>query len=99
MNQAALEKAMPWLVVIAAIVLWELGCIVFSVPEFILPRPSRIIQVLISSAYPIWFHASLTLVTTLLGFALSVFFGVVLGFEVGFLLFVYGVLYCLLDLF
>jgi NitT/TauT family transport system permease protein len=83
MNQVALEKAMPWLVVIAAIVLWELGCIVFSVPEFILPQPSRIIEVLISSAYPIWFHASLTLVTTLLGFALSVFFGVVLGVAVG----------------
>ncbi len=83
MNQDMIERAMPWLVMIAAIVLWELGCIVFSVPEFILPQPSRIIQVLISSAYPIWFHASLTLVTTLLGFALSVFFGVVLGVAVG----------------
>jgi NitT/TauT family transport system permease protein len=83
MNQEMIERAMPWLVMIAAIVLWELGCIVFSVPEFILPRPSRIIEVLISSAYPIWFHASLTLVTTLLGFALSVFFGVVLGVAVG----------------
>src|SRR5215207_8606519 len=83
MNQDMIERAMPWLVVIAAIVLWELGCIVFSVPEFILPQPSRIIEVLISSAYPIWFHASLTLVTTLLGFALSVFFGVVLGVAVG----------------
>jgi NitT/TauT family transport system permease protein len=83
MNQDMIERAMPWLVVIAAIVLWELGCILFSVPEFILPQPSRIIEVLISSAYPIWFHASLTLVTTLLGFALSVFFGVVLGVAVG----------------
>jgi len=83
MNQDMIERAMPWLVVIAAIALWELGCILFSVPEFILPQPSRIIEVLISSAYPIWFHASLTLVTTLLGFALSVFFGVVLGVAVG----------------
>jgi NitT/TauT family transport system permease protein len=83
MNQDMIERAMPWLVTIAAIVLWELGCILFSVPEFILPQPSRIIEVLISSAYPIWFHASLTLVTTLLGFALSVFFGVVLGVAVG----------------
>jgi NitT/TauT family transport system permease protein len=83
MNQDTIERAMPWLVTIAAIVLWELGCILFSVPEFILPQPSRIVAVLISSAYPIWFHASLTLVTTLLGFALSVFFGVVLGVAVG----------------
>ncbi len=83
MNQDMIERAMPWLVVIGAIVLWELGCIVFSVPEFILPQPSRIIEVLISSAYPIWFHASVTLVTTLLGFALSVLFGVVLGVAVG----------------
>jgi NitT/TauT family transport system permease protein len=78
-----LEKAMPWLVTLAAIVLWEASCLAFAVPEFILPRPSRIVDVLISSASPIWFHSSLTLITTVLGFALAVVVGLVLGIAVG----------------
>jgi NitT/TauT family transport system permease protein len=78
-----LEKAMPWLVTLAAIVLWEASCLAFAVPEFILPRPSRIVDVLISSASPIWFHSSLTLITTVLGFVLAVVVGLVLGIAVG----------------
>jgi NitT/TauT family transport system permease protein len=78
-----LEKAMPWLVTLAAIALWETSCLAFAVPEFILPRPSRIVDVLISSASAIWFHSSLTLITTVLGFALAVVVGLVLGIAVG----------------
>jgi NitT/TauT family transport system permease protein len=82
-RSVVLEKAMPWLVILVMLVLWEVGCAVFSVPEFILPRPTRIIEVLIGSASAIWFHASLTLMTTLIGFALAVIVGVALGVAVG----------------
>lgn len=74
---------MPWLVTLAMLVMWEAGCLIFSVPEFVLPRPTRIIEVIAGSASAIWFHASLTLITTMLGFALAVVIGVALGVAVG----------------
>lgn len=83
MPRRRLELAMPWLVTIAFFLIWELGCIVFHVPEFVLPRPSRIAVVLVTSFGPIWFHAKHTLATTVAGFLLSIVFGVLLGVAVG----------------
>lgn len=78
-----LLPAAPWIVCIFAVLIWELACIAFAIPEFILPRPSRIAGVLYATASPIWFHAKHTLFTTLLGFALSVGFGLLMGIAVG----------------
>ena len=55
-DTAWLVPAFPWLVCVAVLAIWEVCCSAFAVPEFILPRPSRIAAVLISSAGPIWFH-------------------------------------------
>ena len=78
-----LGKAMPWLVTVAMLVLWEAACLIFSIPEFILPRPTRVIEVIIGSASAIWFHASLTLLTTTVGFVMAVVIGVAIGIAVG----------------
>jgi NitT/TauT family transport system permease protein len=78
-----LMPALPWIVCIATVVVWEIACILFSVPEFILPQPTRVARVLISTAGPIWFHAKHTLISTLIGFGLSVGFGLLLGIAVG----------------
>jgi len=83
MLRAAFEKAAPWIVVLTIAAMWEIACLAFRVPDFILPRPSRIITVLIQSFGPIWFHAQQTLITTLLGFLLSIVIGVLLGIAVG----------------
>ena len=62
---SALDRAMvwlipaaPWIVGILTIVIWEAACDIFALPEFILPRPSEIVRVLVTTAGPIWFHAS-----------------------------------------
>jgi NitT/TauT family transport system permease protein len=86
MNPAArrhLGTAMPWLIVIVVLLLWEASCTAFHMPEFILPRPSRIIEALIADFGAIWFHAQHTLITTLTGFILAVLFGLVLGILIG----------------
>lgn len=83
MGRDFLERATPWLAVIGLFLIWEGACVVFRVPEFILPRPSQAIRVLIVSIGPIWFHARQTLITTILGFVLSIGFGVLLGVAVG----------------
>ena len=74
---------MPYLTVAGLLLVWEAACAVFAIPEFVLPRPSRVIETLIGSFGPIWFHAQHTLLTTLAGFAMAVAFGVVLGIVVG----------------
>ena len=83
MSRRALGRLMPVLVLLGLLLLWEAGCRLFAVPEFVLPRPSRILETLLSTFGPIWFHASHTLLTTAAGFLLAVVVGVLLGILVG----------------
>jgi NitT/TauT family transport system permease protein len=83
MNAKAANWLMPLLVVVVLVVLWELACIVFHIPEFVLPQPTQIAVVLVQNFDPIWYHASHTLVTTILGFAFAVVVGLLLGILVG----------------
>jgi len=83
MNAKAANWLTPLLAVVALVVLWELICIAFQVPEFVLPRPTQIAVVLVENFQPIWYHASHTLVTTVLGFVIAVIIGLFLGILVG----------------
>ncbi len=73
----------PWLATLALFAIWELGCRLFALPEFILPTPSASFLALWQFAGPIWFNAVFTLWVTLLGFAIAVVFGLVLGVLIG----------------
>lgn len=83
MRSETLEHALPWIAIVLLFIAWEVACTLFAVPEFILPKPSQVAQVLVTAAGPIWFHARETLITTLIGFVVSIGFGVVLGVAVG----------------
>ncbi|WP_207457880.1 ABC transporter permease [Azospirillum sp. SYSU D00513] len=78
-----LQQVMPWLVVIGIFLIWELACVGFAVPEFVLPRPTVVFATMWEFAGPLWQHSSYTLLTTLAGFALAVAGGVLLGLAVG----------------
>lgn len=88
-----IEKIIPWAVIVGMFVLWELVCIVFNVPVFILPRPSVVTETLFRLWTPIMRHTLYTLWTTLIGFALAIVFGVALGVAVGAWRMVYNGLY------
>jgi NitT/TauT family transport system permease protein len=45
-----LVKAAPWLVVAGMFLLWELICVGFDVPEFLLPAPSAVWKVGVCSS-------------------------------------------------
>lgn len=96
MSQQRLEDAMPWLLIAAFFILWQVGCMAFNVPEFILPQPSRIVEELVAMAGPIWHHTQYTLAATIGGFILSVVFGVLLGVVVGYSRLMYRGLYPIL---
>jgi NitT/TauT family transport system permease protein len=90
---------MPWLVALGMLIAWELACRIFHIREFILPSPSMIARSLVEFRGPILEHSWWTLVTTLLGFALAIVGGVLLGVAVGFSALVYSGLYPLLIAF
>jgi NitT/TauT family transport system permease protein len=82
-DKKQIGRAMPYLTVFAMLVIWELTCILFAVPSFVLPRPSIVAISLYQNFGTIWFHAERTLFTTLVGFGLAVVVGVILGIFVG----------------
>jgi NitT/TauT family transport system permease protein len=92
----ALETIMPWMVTIGIFIVWEVGCLAFNVPSFILPRPSVFMEVLFRLYDPILHHAEQTLFTTVVGFALAVVFGVFGGVAIGASSWIYDSAYPLL---
>jgi NitT/TauT family transport system permease protein len=86
----------PGVVIVASVVLWELVVAVFRVQEFVLPGPSAVWAALWKWREAIWFNAAQTLYTTLVGFALAVVGGMVLGLAIGYSTLVYRAVYPLL---
>lgn len=56
---------------------WEAGCRWFGIPEFALPAPSVILEMLIDRWPLFWSHSLVTFYETLAGFAIAVVFGVI----------------------
>jgi NitT/TauT family transport system permease protein len=94
-----LERLGPVFVPASVIACWEISCRVFAIPSFVLPPPSLIAVNLYDNLGVIWFHAGQTLLTTILGFALAIAFGVALGMLVGSSRLAYSSLYPMLVAF
>jgi NitT/TauT family transport system permease protein len=84
---------MPWLFVGGALILWEIGCLLFSVPVFLLPRPTVVAAAMWKQLGPIMENSLQTLVVTLIGFAIAVVLGVLIGVAIGTSRLVYRGLY------
>ena len=77
------ERWAPWLLLAATLVVWEIVCRAFSVSEFIFPSPSRIATQLWEFRATIAGHAWRTFWVTMVGFAISIVVGTLLGFLIG----------------
>jgi NitT/TauT family transport system permease protein len=91
-----LEKAMPWLIGLGSLVLWQFAVKAFSIRQFILPAPTDVFGALIQYREPIFASAAFTLVNTLLGFAIGIVVGLLLGVIIGSSRLCYSGLYPLL---
>jgi len=80
---AKLERAMPWLFVASLLLVWEAATVGFHVPVFILPRPTVVAQALVTQWWPILENSWVTLYRTMIGFAIAVVAGGVLGVAIG----------------
>lgn len=77
------EKLASAALIVGVFVVWELACLVFGISEFVLPRPSQIVMVLVERWPALMPHAVQTLYTTLVGFALGVSAGILIGMLIG----------------
>ena len=75
---------------------WEALCRLFNVPEFVLPLPTQIFDVLITRWDALLPHASQTLMTTVIGFVGGVIVGTLIGIAIGSSRLVYEAMYPLL---
>ena len=94
-----LQALLPWLVAVAVLVMWEIVCRAFKIPQFILPPPSAVVASMLKWWSPLMLNAGQTLMTTLAGFAIAVVVGLALGVALGSSSMVYHGLYPLMIAF
>jgi NitT/TauT family transport system permease protein len=98
-SRELLRIAMPWLAMAFFLIVWELVCIVFELPEIILPRPTKVFAVFVQRIDILIAFCWDTLWTTVLGFLIAIAAGVVLGVLIGASPLIYSGLYPLLIAF
>lgn len=91
-----LQKLLPWLIILGAFLVWEVAVRALQVPAFVLPAPSAIADSMAKWWWPLLDNAWQTLMTTLVGFALAIVFGLALGVAIGSSTLLYHGLYPLL---
>ena len=77
------ERWSPLVVLIAVLLLWQLVVVAFGIAEYIFPSPWQIALQFVEFKAPLIEAAWKTFWVTMLGFALSIAVGVLLGFLIG----------------
>lgn len=81
--KARKKNHVPLFITIGFFVLWEVGCWLFNIDVFILPRPSVVMASIWQHSGVIFENSLHTFLTTMLGFGLAVVVGLLLGMLVG----------------
>ena len=96
MKQKTMQRWAPVVTAAALLLLWQLVCWLFSIADYIFPSPLTIAQAMREFAAPIAEAAWKTFWVTMLGFAIAIVVGVLLGFLVGSSRLAYAAIYPLL---
>jgi NitT/TauT family transport system permease protein len=83
LRRRTVQRVFPWAVIAIFFLLWELAVHLFSIPRFVLPAPSIIFVTLWEYRWPIADNSWQTLMTTSVGFAIAVLFGLAGGVLIG----------------
>ncbi len=89
-------KAAPWLWTIGLFLIWQAACSILKLPVYILPAPTDIYAATVKFWPAIWKNSLQTLFTTVIGFALAVGGGLLLGLAIGWSRAIYAGLYPLM---
>jgi NitT/TauT family transport system permease protein len=77
------EAWSPLVLLVALLLVWQLGVTALDVPEYIFPSPLQITQQFVEFKGPLLEAAWKTFWVTMVGFAISIVVGVLLGFLIG----------------
>ena len=99
MKSKTVDRALPWLVMVVLIVVWEGGVRAFDVPRVIVPSASESFLAIYEYRVALWKNSMITLLATVMGFAIAVVFGVGMGIAIGVSRRVYAALYPLMVAF
>ncbi|MBA4255647.1 MAG: ABC transporter permease [Polaromonas sp.] len=99
MSQKQLERWAPWALMVLTVVIWQAICSLFNVSEFIFPSPLRIWEQTLEHSVTIAGHAWRTFWVTMVGFAIAIVVGVLLGFLIGSSRLAYAAMYPLMTAF
>ena len=91
-----LIRLAPWLFTAGLFIVWEAAVRAFQIPTFFLPPPTAIAQAFVDFWPAIYRNSLITLQATLIGFALAVGFGLLLGLLIGWSRSIYAGLYPLM---
>lgn len=78
-----LHRALPWISIVGLIAIWEFLVWLFDVPSFFLPAPSEIFGALWEWRVAIFEHSFVTFYETIIGFAVAMVVGMLLGVAIG----------------
>jgi len=99
MHKKTVERWSPWILLVATILLWQIICSAFSIPEYLFPSPWAIGVQLVEFSGVIAGHAWRTFWVTMVGFAIAIVVGVLLGFVIGSSRLAYTAVYPLMTAF
>jgi NitT/TauT family transport system permease protein len=77
------RRILPWLVIIAMFLVWELAVWVFRIEPFVLPAPSAVFAAMWEYRWPLLENSWQTFMTTALGFVFAVIIGLLTGVAIG----------------
>lgn len=77
------EYGAPIAIFLSAIGIWQLVCMLANIPEYFLPSPIRIVEAMLEYQDALIENGWQTLKTTVIGFGISVVFGVAVGALIG----------------
>jgi NitT/TauT family transport system permease protein len=89
----AFRRLLPWVVVAAIFLLWEVGVAAFRIESFVLPAPSAIFAAAWEWHWAILDNAWQTFMETAIGFVFAIAFGLIAGVAIGSSSLVYDGLY------
>lgn len=93
LTRKAARRALPWIVIVAIFVIWEIAVRAFNIEQFVLPAPTAIFASGWEWRFEMLDNAWQTFMTTAVGFLFAVIFGLIGGILFGSSTFIYDGFY------
>ncbi|HWD23058.1 MAG TPA: ABC transporter permease [Burkholderiales bacterium] len=93
LRRKTVRRVLPWAVITAFFILWEIVVRALKIEQFVLPAPSAVFEAMWQFRAPLLLSGWQTFVTTGIGFLLAVVFGLLAGIAIGSSTLIYDAFY------